>query len=510
MGDVRAPWRFGTLECLSLAAAALLGILNLPQPFDGDQALFMTGAREFDAGKVLYKDFWDLKPPGIYAFYLLAGELFGFNEIGLHFFELVYLLAFAAFLTATLRDRFRRPETAALLPLLTVGLYYAVVRKWHLTQVEGLVGPLLYASLWFAVGRDEGKGGAWIPRLLISGAAGGMALLFKPMFALILLPFWWTAIVQVPSIRNEPAALRVVRRGLAILAGAALAVAPAVGYFVRHGCLDLAYRTLFVIPPKVLAIAPRKSFLDFARNAGWFVLAFAPAIALALPGLRTPLRKPRDLVLVHLLAWLLLGAVIILLQKTSWWGYHYLLLTVPIGVFAARGIEDLQDRWSAGLPKAKAALGGAAFLALCSFGLVTLIGKVVDLGVCGFALTRKSAGEFRARVYPVYREAAEETAFLSASRSLPGGIFVAGNPVFYHVSGREQALVLNGWALEYFLPEQWVELRGEIGSGKAAYLYLVAEVWNSLPGFQPELRRTIEERYALLRGNDAGCWFVRR
>ena len=52
-----------------LAVIALLGLLAAPLPFTGDQALFAAGARQLARGDVLYRDFWDVKQPGIYAFY---------------------------------------------------------------------------------------------------------------------------------------------------------------------------------------------------------------------------------------------------------------------------------------------------------------------------------------------------------------------------------------------------------------------------------------------------------
>jgi hypothetical protein len=510
MAGTRAPGRFKTLAALSLASTAVLGLINLPQPFHGDQALFTIAARELDGGRVLYRDFWDLKPPGIFVFYLVAGRLFGFSEAGVHLFELLYLLAFAAFLLVTLKDRFRRPEIAALLPLLTVGFYYAVAKKWHLTQVEGLVGPLLYVSLWFGVGHREEKRRVWIPRLLASGLAGGLVLLFKPMFGLILLPFWWSAILLVPAPEGRMTALVVLRRGTLILAGVGLAVAPVVAYFVRHECLDLAWKTLFVIPPQVLGVAPRKSVLDFVRNAGWFGVVFAPLIALALPALRTLLQKPRDLLFANLVAWLVLGTIVILLQMTSWWAYHFLLLAVPIGLLSSRGIEGVIDRWQAGLPRAATVGAALGFFVLCVPCLYSLARKAVDLGVCGFALDRKHAEQYRIRVSPDYRAVAEETAFLSSPDALPGGIWVGGDPLFYYLSGREQAIALSGWSPEFYIPDQWAQLEREIKPGKAAYLFFLAELWNWLPQTHPELRRSVDERYQLLRRSDAGYWFARR
>ena len=77
------------LDLFVLAAITALGIINLPYPLGDDQSLFITGAQEMIRGKVLYRDFWDFKPPGIYYFFYIAGTLFGFSEIGIHLLELI-------------------------------------------------------------------------------------------------------------------------------------------------------------------------------------------------------------------------------------------------------------------------------------------------------------------------------------------------------------------------------------------------------------------------------------
>ena len=104
-------WR---LEYLALAAVLLLGLLHLPHPLGGDQALFLVGAQRLHEGALLYRDFWDVKQPAIFLFYLLGGDLFGFHEVGIHAFELLYMLALSVVLQRTLRGYFHSPGVGAL------------------------------------------------------------------------------------------------------------------------------------------------------------------------------------------------------------------------------------------------------------------------------------------------------------------------------------------------------------------------------------------------------------
>ena len=182
------------LDLAFLAAILLLGLINLPQPFGFDQALFAIGARKMAAGAVLYRDFWDVKQPAIFVFYLLGGRLFGFSEVGIHLFELLYLLLFSAALIVTLREAFEHHWGPGLAALLAVGYPYAIVGDWHLTQVEGLAGPPIYLALWFATraADPERKGRtswAW------SGVMGGIVLLFKLLFLPIVGSFWLVALM---------------------------------------------------------------------------------------------------------------------------------------------------------------------------------------------------------------------------------------------------------------------------------------------------------------------------
>ena len=81
-------------NALALCVVVLAGGLCLAWPFWGDQALFTVYSREMTEGAVLYRDLFDVKQPGIFLFYAAGGLLFGFTEIGIHLFELVYWLAF--------------------------------------------------------------------------------------------------------------------------------------------------------------------------------------------------------------------------------------------------------------------------------------------------------------------------------------------------------------------------------------------------------------------------------
>src|SRR5688500_7224186 len=98
-----------------------LVLSHQPLPLRGDQGLYLYGAKELADGAVLYKDFWDLKAPGVYFFYLLAGSLFGFSVAGLHVLEAVWLGVAAWFAFRIARVATSTRWVAPLAPFLTVG-----------------------------------------------------------------------------------------------------------------------------------------------------------------------------------------------------------------------------------------------------------------------------------------------------------------------------------------------------------------------------------------------------
>lgn len=175
---------------LGLIALGALGVLVSFQPFTGDQALFASGARQLAHGDVLYRDVWDVKQPGIYAFYLGGGAIFGYSEVALHLFELVVLLGFGVILATSLRARFARAGVAAAVPVLVIGTYYATVGPVQLGQVESLIGIPLYLTLWCATRASGAHPRRW---LLAAGIAGGAALVFKLVLAPVVVAIWLVA-----------------------------------------------------------------------------------------------------------------------------------------------------------------------------------------------------------------------------------------------------------------------------------------------------------------------------
>ncbi len=500
----------GKLDLLVLAIVFLVGLVHLSYPFDGDQALFTVGASEMSRGAVLYRDFWDLKQPAIFGFYLVAGRLFGFNEPGIHLFELLYLVAFSATLQVTLKSYYEHPALASLAPLLTVGAYYGISGSWHLTQVEGLVGFPVFVSLWFA--STPARDGRRAARFFLSGLAGGLVLLFKFLFLPLLLAFWLAALVELIVRGRERAPVALAWVGAPVAAGVLCSLLIAFGYFAWHGALGIIAYTYFEYPTRAVAELQRPDIGRLLSGLQWFTVWAAPFLALGSVGVWASLSKRMELLTVNLVLWLLAGFCVIFIQRFSWWEYHYLLLLFPLGLLAAKGLDGLWgllEKSTAVLASRKARAAATLCVALLFLPvLAPLALKGVSFTRAGLTLQSERRLQYRSKISRQYRTALSEVAFLSEPGNLPGDIYVCGNPLFYYLSGRHQAIASNGWMLELFLSEQWAQMADQLSASRPPYIFIASEYSEMIPERAPQTSRLLEENYRVLRRGDAGVWYV--
>lgn len=517
---------FTKLDLLVLLIVFLIGLLHLSYPFDGDQALFTVGAQKMAHGAVLYRDFWDLKQPGIFVFYLFGGTLFGFSEAGIHFFELLYMIALAVVLVVTLKSRFESRRIASLLPLLTVGIYYGVAGAWHLTQAEGLVSLPLYLALWFADGgvRDDGnvsddESGAkkrrwWWWRAFLSGLMGGFVLLFKFLFAPMLLGFWAVALFDATVRKREPLIKVFARLIVPITLGALVPLVASLIYFAAFDTLAFVNYAYFEYPARAVRELPRVEIDRLINALRWFLAWSAPLIALGFLGACASIYRRKESLYLNLLLWFIIGLGVILIQRLSWWEYHFMLLFVPLGVLATKGLDVV---WQAlkenvtSFSSSRVRILAALTVALLFVPvMMSLSLKSLAFARAGFTLRKERRLAYQAKISQTYDTALKETAFLAEPNSLPGGIFIGGNPAYYYLSQREQAIASNGWMLELFLPEQWRALNEEISRARPAYILIAPEYIELIPQRSPETQALLDANYRVLRRTNAGVWYELR
>jgi len=119
--------------CFGTAVAALVMMLFLPA--GSDIYVFSTGGKMILEGKIPYIDFIDSKPPGIFYLYASIHATFGDSLSAVRIFDLLYHLITLGFFYALLR-KYTDDKRVALLSVSIYALWYASTGIWCTAQSE--------------------------------------------------------------------------------------------------------------------------------------------------------------------------------------------------------------------------------------------------------------------------------------------------------------------------------------------------------------------------------------
>ena len=495
--------RIGVLAVILLAA-----VVHVPFPFWGDQALFTYAAHGMRHGDRLYVDFWDVKQPGIFLWYLVSGTVFGFREAGIHVAELIWSLAFAVCIQRVMRTRVANRWVADIAPLLTVGAFYAAARGWDLTQIEYLVAFPLLISLWTAAEADNGHGRT--RKLLISGLAASVVVYFKLVYVLIPLAFWLYLMVER---RRSNGRRETGRDAMKLLAGLAVPLLPLLVYFVQQHLLGTMWWTYVTYPPKIVRSIDPPPLSRLRDGVSFFVENFAWLGVLAIAGrgaLRSSPSRRRDPLMVGLAIWFVVGWGTVLIQNQ--WGYQFLLPLIPLGLFACRGV----DRLSAAVEGSKSRLPIATVGILTVAALFALypakqaVHKVKTLASDDLALSASGRQRFDNTFGQHYAQARAAAAFVRRPGRAPGPIHVEGNPLIQYLSGRDFALRLHGWAAEMSDSRLWKWTRDGLQQQRPVYLWVDQFSETIMQERSRETLSLIHEMYCSVEDIGDGTWYALR
>ena len=176
-------WRRLLLALVCLAVLLVTLILQLPhtpsfEEMGADSGLFAYYGQQILAGRVLYKDLWDEKPPGVYYVdalaILIAGETpWSIWWLGLAWIAATTIILFLILYTLTGMI----PALAAALVFLLTALYPDYYQRGNFTEVYALL-PQVLAIAALAKYLSTGKS-RWVFFLGMMTAA---AFLFKPTY----------------------------------------------------------------------------------------------------------------------------------------------------------------------------------------------------------------------------------------------------------------------------------------------------------------------------------------
>jgi hypothetical protein len=485
--------------CAATVAVVVLAAANLLIPLDTDQAFFMYVAKHLKAGATLYRDIWDVKQPGIFLFYRTAGEIFGFDGVGVHLLEAGWMGLQCLVVARWATELGVAPRYRSLAPLFTVGLYYAAVWTWHLTQVEALVGlPLLVAG-----GLPLSSLGRPKRRLFAAGVAGGVVLVFKATLFPLLAAMWGVALVGTWKGCTGSRRRAVLEFLLSVGSGCALPLAALAIWAWLAGFLPELLFATFRFPLRFAVSESSFHFYPTFRQTstlwlslGWFVQRFGPLLLLAALGARTLVKRANPQAPV-LFAWIVSGAAVFLAQ--TWWAYQLLLLLPPLGLLALAGTQ-----WLLGLPAGYRPLKFVLLLAaLAASGEPALV-KLKTLASYGGAPSGAARLAYQAEIFPDWGRILEDTAFLGAPDAAAGPIYVWDGPLYGLASGRELVFPSDH---AYLLPDQRIDWPAAVMRAEPAYIRLPRAGRVALNRIDPALQPFLDQHYRQVAGHSP--WYAR-
>lgn len=512
------------LSILAIAITGLIALLSLRDGFSGDQALFLIYAKAIDNGAVLYKDVWDIKQPAIIVFYFVAGKLFGFTEIGIHLMEIIYWLCLSLIMILGLRSYFKNPLFAAITPLFTIGIYYSVSGSLHLTQAESLVGFPLFICFWFCQKFLEDPDKKYY--LFLSGLFGGIVLTFKLMFIAILFAFWICFFLYCFfTLFKKNGKQTTLLIGLLLL-GSIIPIASVIIYFAYNGALHELWYTTFVYPYNaVIEITTMRNRNQVLMDGlEWSFKSYFPVVSLTFIylllnalslfyGWRHNLKfslSRENFFFIGLIIWSFSGFTVILIQRLSWWEYHYSLLMLPLGILAVKGVEELLEKIKANNKfrgKTPAFILLAVLIILLFIPtarrLVHKVGQAnqietIEIGDRKFGVTGSALED--------YKSISADVALLKKEKSKTS-IFVVSNPLYYYLSDSPPLFSSNGAMSDMFTDFEWKRLNLELSQKLPNYIVVEHQYLQMIKEKDPYFINTLNESYSISSFSDRVRFF---
>ena len=490
-------WAVGSLVLL-----VVVGLLSLAQPLHGDQAFFFVIARQLQHGDVLYGDIVDLKQPAIFLFYLLAGNLFGWTAFGAHLLELLWWLAFAIVLSVTVAPRFRHPVVRAVVPAGVGIAYYLGVTFYDLGQVEALVGFPLFVAWWFArePRPDDRRGQA---ALALAGFAAAVVVLFKYPYVLVVVALWVVALVRA---RRRGASTRMAAHTVGwIAAGAAVPAVVFLAYFGARGQLGNVWDAWVVMSRESRELWPPTRH-DLVHSTTWFLRRYLLLFVLAaLPTYQWLCR--RTALSGELLLWMVVGGLAVLPQHL--WEYLWFVLMVPLALLAALGADSLLTDYR--VVERRRALAVGCVVALLGLPLwrttLTNVSRYVHNDL---ALTVDGRRAITEAVLSDTSAINEQVTKLKEAGDVSDGIYVFGDPRYHLQTAQPYPVRYHGWAFEFYSPQRWRDLVGELAATRPAYIFIDSDWADLVRERSPELTALLEQQYDIWSVETNGTWYYSR
>jgi len=280
-----------------------------------------------------------------------------------------------------------------------------------------------------------------------------------------------------------------------MILGCVIPIALFLNYIFSHHIENLVVDIFFKIPTQVIGLGDQVHPERLWESIKWFGRKMILFLMLAGVGIFLMPKKESHFFSM-MIAWLVIGFAVVVMQKTSWWSYHFQLFYVPIALLSILGLDyifyrlfnylQINNSWKR-VP-----------ILLIMLGLIThnqfqlLRGSMYSENyakLMGFDYAKNDA----LSILKVLKE--EDT------------IYVCGNPRKYLMASRLPELSTNGWILEYYLDYQWQNFYEEFQNKPPTYLFISNEYENLIPKKNPELWNLITAKYLKYSFEENGIWY---
>lgn len=330
-----------------IALTGLVSLLLWPTPLThADQALFRLGADVIRRGGLLYADFWDIKQPGIYWFYAAAEACLGagYTAAGVHKLSSIWLMLTALSAGRALHDAIGdRQRVWWIAPGLIAAAQVAATNVISISQVEWLL-PLPALALTALAVRAIRNARWTVPGAVAAGVLTGviawLKLVLAPVPAAILL---CSALCIGSSGASARVGVRHRARNLAhltawsVLGFLLLSFVVALPFLLR-GQFDLFLWTNFTYPMQALSQVEAAPASRLMSSTLKWLFTCGPLLPIAAFGAWSSLRhgdSTRRFLALAMLAWLFVQAMMLLVQRYSWWFHHFAAFVWPVGILVA-------------------------------------------------------------------------------------------------------------------------------------------------------------------------------
>lgn len=351
-------------------------------------------------------------------------------------------------------------------------------------------------------------------------------MVFKLMLVGIIFFFWAWFLIYFLFFSKE-------RKGLLLIislltAGFIVPILLVTIYFAQNNALyDLWYVT-FIFPfNAATTLVEEDRSQIFLGGIIWFLKSYFPVILLTIvfllqraKSLVTDRRKGKTMdfdrksfLFFGLLFWSLTGFAVILLQRLSWWEYHYSLLMLPLGILAVKGLEDLFEETKNGLFLfRKTPVKILILVAILSFFIPTarrLAKKIYQYNQAEVIRIEGKALQITGSNIDLYKTIASETKFLT-KEGQKSSIFVLSNPLYYYLSKISPPIASNGWMPEFFTETEWKRLSREISAEKPGYLIIDNSVDKLIKKRNPNFLNYLNKNYSIYSVNKKNKFYRRK